>query len=83
MTPEEWHQVKALLQTVLEQPPPARSSYLEEHCAGASELRREVEELLSFEEQDQAGLALPISKWKTAVAEPDPPPEAIPDRAGP
>src|ERR1043165_5901848 len=46
MTPERWQQIKAVLEEALERDPLERESYLDEACAGDSELRVEVEALL-------------------------------------
>jgi non-specific serine/threonine protein kinase/serine/threonine-protein kinase len=51
MTPERWQKVKEVLATVLEVPPTDRGAALERWCAGDVALRREVELLLSHEEQ--------------------------------
>lgn len=50
MRTDEWQQVEALLSAALEVEPGARGEFLDEACAGAPELRREVESLLACEE---------------------------------
>ena len=54
MTPERWQQVKSVLEEVLEKPSDARQQFLAENCAGDSELVREVESLLVYEEGEPA-----------------------------
>jgi serine/threonine-protein kinase len=53
MTPERWHQVKQVFQSVIECPPDERDAFLARACAGDHELRSEVESLISS--HDQAG----------------------------
>jgi serine/threonine protein kinase len=83
MTPQEWLRVKALLQEALAQPAGARAAFLETACAGDAELLDEVEDLLRFEEENQAGISLPVTKWHDAMPESETPAEADPERAGP
>ena len=47
MTPERWQQIEKLLQAVLDTPPQDRAALLHAKCLGDSELREEVESLLS------------------------------------
>ncbi|MBS1813217.1 MAG: serine/threonine protein kinase, partial [Acidobacteria bacterium] len=51
MTPERLQQIKEIYAAALEQEATARDAFLSQACAGDSELRREVESLLSFETQ--------------------------------
>jgi eukaryotic-like serine/threonine-protein kinase len=53
MNPERWKQVKHLLDEAIALDPAGRSSFLDRSCAGDSELKDEVESLLSA--HDQAG----------------------------
>jgi serine/threonine protein kinase/tetratricopeptide (TPR) repeat protein len=46
MTPQQWQQIKDLLQTALELEPGERASYLDVACQGQSFLRHEVESLI-------------------------------------
>jgi Tol biopolymer transport system component/tRNA A-37 threonylcarbamoyl transferase component Bud32 len=46
MTPERWQQIKALLESALERPPPERSAFLDRACAGDSALRLQVQTLI-------------------------------------
>ncbi len=52
MNPERWQKVKNVLETVLEKSPDARSIYLDEVCGTDEDLRREVENLLEFEQPE-------------------------------
>src|SRR2546426_12529824 len=53
MEPERWKRVDHLLQSVLQQPPDRRETFLREACGGDEALRREVESLL--QSQQEAG----------------------------
>jgi serine/threonine protein kinase len=58
MTPEHWQKVKSILEGALELPPEERSAFLADSCDGDEELKREVEELLNFEETESDVLEL-------------------------
>src|SRR5688500_11581859 len=51
MTPERWQQVKQLCQSALERAASERAAFLDQACLGDEDLRREVETLLSYEDQ--------------------------------
>jgi serine/threonine protein kinase len=51
MKPERWEQINELYYAALEQPDPERRAWLTEACAGAEELRQEVESLLASNEE--------------------------------
>lgn len=51
MTPERWQQVDEIFQAAIELNPAERLSFLETSCAGDEELRREVESLITSDEQ--------------------------------
>src|SRR5215468_4907441 len=51
MSPERWQQIARILKGALERAGQGRASYLQQECAGDNELRREVETLLSSNEQ--------------------------------
>jgi serine/threonine protein kinase len=51
MKPERWKQVREILDQTIALPATERSSYLDKACAGDSELRAEVESLLSSHER--------------------------------
>jgi serine/threonine protein kinase len=61
MTPEEWHRIKAVLQTALEIDPLARVNYLDSACTGQASLRSEVESLLQSHDEDSAFLEAPAA----------------------
>jgi serine/threonine protein kinase/TolB-like protein/thioredoxin-like negative regulator of GroEL len=46
---ERWQRLSPILEAALDLPPTARAAYLDETCAGDSDLRRQVEELLEAE----------------------------------
>lgn len=51
MTPERWQQVKSMFHRAREVAPEERSSFLDHACSGDHSLRREVESLLSSDEE--------------------------------
>jgi len=55
MTPDRWHQVDHLFQAVIDLSPEERIAYLDSQCHADRSLRREVESLISYDEQ---GLSL-------------------------
>ena len=59
MNTEEWRKVEELLNAALELEPAGRPKFLDDACADAPELRREVESLLVCEEEATAFLAAP------------------------
>lgn len=59
MRSEEWQKVEKLLDAALELPPEERHKFLDERAASAPELRREVESLLTCEEQTGGFLGAP------------------------
>jgi TolB-like protein len=64
VTPEQWQQVKKVLEVALERDPRDREAYLAQACAEPS-LRREVESLIAAHEQAQTNfLASPVDQQK-------------------
>ncbi len=59
MTPERWQQVDKLLERALECEPSQRVAFLDEACAGNTELRQEVEALLDAHQQAATFLSSP------------------------
>lgn len=51
MNPQHWQKVKNIIEQALEVAPEMRSSYLAEACGEDQDLRREVDSLLTFEEE--------------------------------
>lgn len=51
MKPDEWQQVKEILNTALDYPPAQRSRFLDRACAGDEPLRRETESLVAAAEE--------------------------------
>jgi len=65
MRPEAWHRAEELFHAALEQSPATRRAFLDSACGDDSELRRQVDRLLSAEEDagsflDRTGVADPI-----------------------
>jgi serine/threonine protein kinase len=52
MNATRWQQLKTILEQALETAPAARNQYLSEACLGDDDLRREIEDLLEFEEPE-------------------------------
>ncbi len=52
MQADNWSRVKALFNEALDLPPPERAGLIDRACDGDAALRREVESLLAFAEQD-------------------------------
>ena len=65
MTPERWRQISRVYQSVLEQAPAARDAFVATACRDDSDLRREVESLLS---RDDAHLLVDQPVDRTAKA---------------
>ncbi|MFN7926749.1 MAG: serine/threonine-protein kinase [Blastocatellia bacterium] len=51
MEPEQWQQIERLYHAALERAPAARAAFLAEACANDAALRREVEELLQYDDE--------------------------------
>jgi uncharacterized repeat protein (TIGR03803 family) len=49
--PRQWLEVERIYHAALEQEPAAREAYLDESCGDDSQLRREVEELIAYQER--------------------------------
>ena len=82
MTPAEWQRVKAVLNGALELRPEQRGEFLDESCAGEGELRREVEDLLSFENAKGITAGLDVARWQAASETETAAPPADPERVG-
>ena len=82
MTPAEWQRVKAVLHGALGLPPEQRGEFLDENCAGEGELRREVEELLSFENTEDITAGLHVTRWQAERETETAAPLADPERVG-
>ena len=51
MTPERWQQIRDVLHGAMQLPSEDRAAFLDQHCAGDTALRKEVEELLAGDGQ--------------------------------
>jgi tetratricopeptide (TPR) repeat protein len=68
MKQELWRRAEDLFHAVLERPPEARRAFLDEACAEDTELRRQVEMLVSKDEQAGSFLEKPVM-FSEAIAE--------------
>ncbi|MCP4659028.1 MAG: hypothetical protein GY856_26755 [bacterium] len=69
---ERWSRVTEIVDGALRRPDPKeRSRYLRETCAGDGDLRREVEDLLRFENDDRRRRLLGDGHLHTALTEKD------------
>ena len=82
MTPAEWQRVKAVLHGALGLQPEKRGEFLDQNCAGEDELRREVEELLSFENAEDITAGLNVTRWQAERETETAAPLADPERVG-
>ncbi len=55
MTPERWRKIESIFQTVIEKPKPERQQMLTQYCGEDTELRREIEALLSEDDTNSFG----------------------------
>ncbi len=62
MKAERWQQVERLYHAALEREPDERAAFLDEACAGDEELRREVSELLAFDDPAASFIEIPALK---------------------
>ena len=60
MKSERWRQVDELFEQALEREPTARASFLDGACAADPSLRREVEEMLRFDERAEDFIETPV-----------------------
>ena len=67
MKPEQWLRAEDLFHAALRRPPEARKSFLDEACGDAVELRRQIEMLISKDEQAGTFLERPALMDVTAV----------------
>ncbi|MBI1765254.1 MAG: hypothetical protein HYR56_27895 [Acidobacteria bacterium] len=65
MKPERWQKIDRIFQSALEYTPAERAAFINEACGGDDSLRREVELLLSAE--DQAGSFLNAPAYAVAA----------------
>jgi non-specific serine/threonine protein kinase/serine/threonine-protein kinase len=82
MTPAEWQRVKTVLHGALGLPPEQRTEFLDQNCAGEGELRREVEELLTFENTEDITPGLNVTRWQAERETGTAAPLAAPKRVG-
>lgn len=78
MDRDRWERIESLCWRALRRPPPERSVYLEQACAGDDRLRREVEELLGQLEDAPSFLEEPLVRIPDEAA-----PASAPTYVGP
>jgi serine/threonine protein kinase/tetratricopeptide (TPR) repeat protein len=83
MTPERWQHVKAVFQAAAEHRPGERRAYLDQACAGDSDLRRQVEALLVSHEQAPSFLEAPVFELAALAASAGPSDSMVGRRIGP
>ena len=72
ISPSEWARVRELFHTAVELPQVQRHAYLEQHCNGDADLRREVESLLAADEEGESFIETPIAHIPhTALDQPE------------
>jgi eukaryotic-like serine/threonine-protein kinase len=59
MKPERWQQLDKLFHSALERAPEERAAFLDEACAGDQQLRKEVEDLITANEQSGSFIEKP------------------------
>jgi len=67
MDSDRWRQVDSLLQSVLERPPEERETFLRQACAGDEALEREVQSLLSAQQEAGGFLESPAMEVAARV----------------
>jgi Tol biopolymer transport system component len=68
MNPERWRKVEEFFHAALERAPEARPAFLDGACGGDTDLRRQVELLLSQAEQAESFLEIPAVEDLTVTA---------------
>ena len=82
MDTQRWEQIQTLFLAVLERDPDEQATFLDEACAGDSELRRVVEGMLASHEQSQA-LAIENRLLAGELVEATDPEDLLDTRIGP
>jgi len=71
---QQWQKVKEIVGSALERPPAERATYLDQACSHDSELRKEVESLLSaYQDSDR----LSEAPWQVEVPKTEAEPQVI------
>ncbi|MCP3960329.1 MAG: tetratricopeptide repeat protein [bacterium] len=78
MTPELWQQVQVVVDQTLQQPESSRPAFLDEACAGNSDLRLEVESLLAEAEEASDFMERPVLVLRGEEPEQEPAPAQEP-----
>ncbi len=82
MTPERWRQIDGLFQAALEQEPAERAVFLWEVCAADEDLRKEVEYLISCDDQQECLIDAPAFEVAASFLAPNQPELAIGQSVG-
>lgn len=74
MTPERWRKIESIFQTVVEKPKTERQQMLTQYCGNDTELRREVEALLSEDDTNDFDdfIQAPIKDVARSLPQPNP-----------
>ncbi len=73
MTPERWRQIDGVFQVALEREPRERAVYLAEVCADDEDLRKEVEYLISCDDQQDCLIDAPAFEVAASLVASDQP----------
>ena len=68
-SPERWQEIERVLDAALEIPPHGRAGFLDEVCAGDTELRAAVAELLQACEESEHFLGEPAFEFAPHLSE--------------
>ena len=83
MRPERYKQVDELFTAALERQPEERAAFLDQACSGDSDLRREVETLLSADDQAQSFIESPAYQLAPELLTDDQPRSLVGKTIGP
>ena len=83
MRPERYKQVDELFIAALERQPEERAAFLDQACSGDSDLRREVETLLSADDQAQSFIESPAYQLAPELLTDDQPRSLVGETIGP
>src|SRR5215472_14100423 len=71
MKHERWHQAEELFHAALERAPEERQAFLEQACGEDTELRLQVEHLISIDQRAGSRLERPVIEEVTAALDAD------------
>src|SRR6266487_3578409 len=73
ITPERWRQIDSVFQATLEREPRERLAFLDSACAGDENLRKEVEALISCDDQQELLIDAPAFEVAASLFAPNQP----------